>query len=84
MQEQSQPVRGNPRLVIVLDQLVFDTVVIAKIEAPPGFVIGVVHRREALRFDQGFGGVQIIDGHPDMVQRAGGVIAAGAGVFSGV
>jgi len=31
LQEQSQPVRGNPRLVIVLDQLIFDTVVIPKI-----------------------------------------------------
>ena len=68
----------------VADDLIFDAVGVEEIEAAAGVVVGVVEGNEADRLHPRFDRVEIVDLHPDMVERLAlgparfGMLAAGA------
>jgi len=52
----------------IVDHLVFDAIVILKVEPPPGLIVAVAVVRESLRKHSSFDRVQMINNNRDVVE----------------
>ena len=71
---------GRDQPSIVLNNFVFDVVIIVEVKPPAGFIIGVIAGFETMGDHGRFGGVDVFHHHSDVIEAADLRVSVGLGV----